>query len=172
MYASLPLPSPSALVSLPSLFSPFSAVVLVELPLFSLQKSPGPSSDAKKPAHQPSILPHPLATTATHLSQPKLPLPTLRPPLPVIAGLHPPIIPLPLLPGQPAALPGKANILNSLPGLGVIRTSQMAVQPPVVKDYQAEAEFLLSQKLSRPASPPLTADEFYRQQKILHQFIL
>lgn len=145
-----------------------SYIHLVKPPFFSSQKSPVPS-DPKKPSHQSSIISHPLATAATHLSQPKLPLPTLHPPPPLITGLPPPIIPLPLLHGQSAPLPGN---LNSVPGLGVIRTSQTAIRPPVVKDYQAEAEFLLSQKRSRPASPPLTADEFYRQQKILNQFIL
>ena len=41
-----------------------------------------------------------------------------------------------------------------------------------IKDYRAEAEFLLSKTRARPASPPLTADEFYRQQKMLHQFLV
>ena len=145
-----------------------SFIHLVKLPFLSSQKSPV-LSDPKKPSHQSSVISHPLATAATH---PKLRLPTLHPPLPLVTRLPPPIISLPLLPGQSAPIAGNPGLLNSVPGLGVIRTSQPVVRPPVVKDYQAEAEFLLSQKRSRPASPPLTADEFYRQQKILNQFIL
>lgn len=158
--------SPSVTPSLLSPLSPSPITVChpLNLNVLSLQKSPIP----KEAKHQSSILSHPLASK-THLPQP---LPALHPPLPLITGLPPSILPLPLLHSQQGPMPGTTSLLNSLPGLGVIRTARAPVpQQAVLKDYQAEAEFLLGPKRPRPASPPLTADEFYRQQKFLNQFI-